>query len=287
MNVKAFLAVGSLCAGLMLGVTAAPAWADDQTPPPGQPAQSSQPGSAPPTAQKPPPSSSNSGAVSEVVVTGSHIKSANFTSPDPLTVITSDQAQLTGITDSTAILQLSAVAANAVQINNMFSNFITTGGPGVNTVSLFGLGQQRTLVLVDGERAGPAGTSGTVGPFDLNVIPLSMVDRIDIEKDGASSIYGSDAVAGVVNFVTKKNEDGGDITVTGNPSEGGGGDQWDVNGSYGKTFDKGYFSAGFDVYQQEALYTGERGYLNCSRDLVTGEQGGDLDIKDTTTGKDM
>ena len=98
----------------------------------------------------------------------------------PLTVITADQAQLTGAVDTSQILQLSAVAANAVQINNFFTGFITTGGPGVNTLSLRGLGAQRTLFLLNGERLGPAGVGGTVGPFDLNVIPASMIDHIDI-----------------------------------------------------------------------------------------------------------
>jgi iron complex outermembrane recepter protein len=268
---KAFLATTSLCSGLMLATLAAPAWAQTTTPPP----------QAPQSPAPPPPN-----AVSEVVITGSHIKSTNFTSPDPLTVLTSDQAQLTGTTDISRLLQLSAVAASGTQINNEFSQFVNTGGPGVNTLSIFGLGAQRTLILIDGERAGPAGTSGTVGPFDLNTIPLSMVDHVDIEKDGASSTYGSDAIAGVVNIVTKKNLDGGDLVVTGNPSEGGGGNQWDVNGSWGKTFDKGYFSAGFDVYRQDPLYTGERGYLNCSRELVKGVDGDNLDVIDPTTGQD-
>ena len=284
MNMKAFIAIGSLCAGLVLGASSAPAWAADQTPATDQPGQSSQPGqpgAAPPTTKKTPPvSSSSEGAVSEVVVTGSRIKSTNFNSADPLTVITSEQAQLTGSVDVGQILQLTAVAANSTQINNYFSAFINTGGPGVNTLSLFGLGAQRTLFLVNGERLGPAGVGGTVGPFDLNVIPESMIDHTEILKDGASSIYGSDAVAGVVNFITKTNQDGGDITATVNPSQYGGGNVYDINGSFGKTFDKGYIQAGVDVYQQTALTYGQRGYFNCSQDLVTYPGGGSADISE-------
>ena len=82
------------------------------------------------------------------------------------------------------------------------------GGVGTETISLRGLGANRTLTLINGRRAGPAGTRGGVSAFDLNAIPLSAVSNIEILKDGASSIYGSDAVAGVVNIITKKDEGG-------------------------------------------------------------------------------
>jgi iron complex outermembrane receptor protein len=254
MKVKAFLAVGSLCAGLIGGAICAPAWA--QTQPSGQ-TQSSQPGQ--PGAA--PASSSGSGSVGEVVVTGSRIKTTTFNSPDPLTVITAEQAELSGGVDTAQILQLSAVAANAQQINNYFTGFVTTGGPGANTLSLRGLGSDRTLFLIDGQRLGPAGVGGTVGPIDLNVIPESMIDRIEILKDGASSIYGSDAVAGVVNIITKTDQDGGQIHAFANPSQGGGGEIYQINGSWGKTFDKGYISVGFDYYRQDELKLSQRSWL--------------------------
>jgi len=224
--------------------------------------------------------------VGELVVTGSRIRTTTYNSPDPLTVITAEQAELTGEVDTAQILQLSTVAANAVQINNFFTGFITTGGPGVNTLSLRGLGAQRTLFLLNGERMGPAGVGGTVGPVDLNTIPSSQIDHIDILKDGASSIYGSDAVAGVVNVITKTAQDGGDIHVFGNPSQGGGGNQYQVDASWGKTFDKGYITAGFDFYRQDALTLGQRSYLSCRQDLAfdatTGQR---ADIIDPATGQ--
>jgi iron complex outermembrane receptor protein len=275
---KALFVTTSLCTGLMLAAMAGPAWAQTT----GQPAQSQQPTTPPPAKAAP-----AGTEVGEVIVTGSHIKTNNYNSPDPMTVITNDEAQLTGNVDTSQILQLSAVAANAVQINNFFTGFITTGGPGVNTLSLFGLGAQRTLFLINGERAGPAGVGGTVGPFDLSVIPSSMIDHTEILKDGASSVYGSDAVAGVVNFVTKTNQDGGELEVFGNPSQLGGGNEYEVSGSWGKTFDKGYIQGGFDWYRQDPLLTGERSYLNCSRDMVTDPgTGASQDIIDPTTGKD-
>ncbi|MDC7286096.1 TonB-dependent receptor plug domain-containing protein, partial [Bifidobacterium thermophilum] len=72
------------------------------------------------------------------------------------------------------------------------SNFVTNGGPGAQTIDLRGLGANRTLVLLNGRRAGPAGTRGGVSSFDLNVLPLSIVSDIQILKTGASSVYGSD-----------------------------------------------------------------------------------------------
>jgi len=220
------------------------------------------------------------------VVTGSRIKTTTYSSPAPLSVITGEQAELIGAVDTSQILQLSTVAANAVQINNFFTGFVTTGGPGANTLSLRGLGVDRTLFLLNGQRLGPAGVGGTVGPFDLNVLPASIIDHIDILKDGASSIYGSDAVAGVVNVVTKTNQDGVDLHAYGNPSQDGGGNTYQIDGSFGKTFDKGYFSAAFDYYRQDQLKIGDRSYLDCAQDRVHDvTTGAPADLIDPATGQ--
>jgi iron complex outermembrane receptor protein len=215
------------------------------------------------------PDSTKPDAAQEVVVTGSRIREpANFTSPDPIQVITSEQSTLRGLSDTTAILQQSTIAANATQINNNFSGFVVNGGSGVNTVNLRGLGADRTLVLIDGQRVGPAGVSGTVGSVDLNTIPSTMIDHVDILKDGSSSIYGSDAVAGVVNIVTKKNFDGGEMSAYARPFAVGG-NAYDLSGSFGKTFDRGYVAIFGDYYEQDALRYGDRSYLNCAQDLAT------------------
>lgn len=287
---KAIFATTSLCSILTLGL-AAPAWAQG-TGANGQPAQSSQPGQpgAAPATQKTQSQAEGQTATaattSELVVTGSHIKTTTFNSPDPLTTITAEQAKLTGNVDTTQILQLSPVAANAVQINNFFTGFITTGGPGVNSLSLRGLGSNRTLILLNGERLGPAGVGGTVDPIDLNTIPSSMIDHIEILKDGASSVYGSDAVAGVVNIITKTNQDGGEVHLYANPSQHGGGNTYQLDASYGRTFDRGYVTAGFDYYRQDPLRLGQRPYLACSQDLVRDAgTGAQADIIDPATGK--
>ena len=248
-------------------------------------AQSAAPATATPAPTTPKPKREAT-AVEELVITGTRIKHTNYDSPDPITQITQQQATLTGAIDTTQILQLSSVANNNVQINNNFTGFVVTGGPGVNTLSLRGLGAQRTLILIDGQRMGPAGVGGTVGPADLNTIPTSIIDHVDIDNTGASSIYGSDAVAGVVNIITKKNLNGGDLKLTAEPSQQGGGEAYDANGSWGTTFDRGYITAGFDVYVQEALKVGQRDYLGCSRDLATVPgAGAGADIVDPATGQ--
>ncbi len=86
-------------------------------------------------------------------------------------MITSEAAILAGVIDTAAILQGSTTASGSTQLNNSFGSFVTEGGTGTNTVSLRGLGSQRTLVLLNGQRPGPAGTRGQVGAFDLNTVP--------------------------------------------------------------------------------------------------------------------
>lgn len=202
--------------------------------------------------------------VDEVVVTGSRIRRNEFTSTQPVQIITARESSLEGLVDPAEILQSSTAAANAGQINNYFTGFLTpSGGPGANTISLRGLGAQRTLVLINGRRAGPAGARGQVGPTDLNTIPSSMIERYEILTDGASSVYGSDAVAGVINIITKTNLDGGAIDAyTSQPLESGG-DEYQVSGSWGKTWDRGYLSIGADYYERKALLFGDRDFFAC------------------------
>ena len=141
-----------------------------------------------------------------VIVTGSRLTS-NFSSAAPMDIIVADDAAAEGISDIASLLRSTTVAAGSSQITAVTSTaFVENGGVGAETISLRGLGANRTLVLLDGRRAGPAGTRGSVGAFDFNVLPLSAVERVEILKDGASSIYGSDAVAGVINVITKKGD---------------------------------------------------------------------------------
>ena len=176
--------------------------------------------------------------VEELVVVGSHLRRDNFNTPSPIEVINREERLLAGTASITETLQSNAVTAGGAQINNAFGGFVTQGGPGANTLGLRGLGATRTLILLNGRRVAPAGTRGGVGAADLNVLPDAIVDRIEILKDGASSIYGSDAVAGVVNIITRQNING--ITMEGSVEipEHGGGNQYRVSVVGGYTNDR-------------------------------------------------
>ena len=224
--------------------------------------------------------------VEELVVVGSRIKRSVYNSPSPVQVITSERVTLEGLVSTSDILQTSTLASNAQQVDNQFTGFVTAGGPGVNTLSLRGLGPQRTLILLNGRRISPAGTRGQVGAVDLNTLPSSIVERFEILKDGASSVYGSDAVAGVVNIITKSNLNGGEINVAGTIPEKGGGGQYRVSGSWGKTFDHGFLNISGEYSEQRRLTIGQRDYLSCPQDLYRDPAtGASLDLIDPATGQ--
>lgn len=207
-------------------------------------------------------------AVEEVVVVGSRIKRDGFSSSQPIDVVITDQAVSRGLTDVASLLQTTTVAAGSPQVTSATSTaFVQNGGTGANTLSLRGLGANRTLTLLNGRRAGPAGTRGGTSSFDLNVLPLAALERVEILKDGASSIYGSDAVAGVVNFITKKG-DGGTVDVYTSLPGDSGGEEFRVSASWGKEFDRGYFRVTGDYFEETELARGDRDYFNCGEQYI-------------------
>lgn len=222
-----------------------------------------------------------------IIVTGSRIAKSEFTSADPIQVIDPQTAKLQGQVQLADVLQSTPAAQGSIQITSAISNrFVANGGNDVQTVSLRGLGAERTLVLINGRRAGPAGIRGSVAPFDLNVLPLSVVRQVEVLKTGASSIYGSDAVAGVVNILTRNDlngfEGGGFSSVT----EHGGGESHGVDASFGKTFDRGHFFATVDYFRQQNLTRRDRGFLFCSEEYLKREADGSrADIVDFRTGR--
>ena len=165
------------------------------------------------------------------------------------------------------------------------SNFVTNGGPGAQTIDLRGLGANRTLVLLNGRRAGPAGTRGGVSSFDLNVLPLSIVSDIQILKSGASSVYGSDAVAGVVNIFTKNKLDGLTLDLNASVPFDSGGENFRVSGAWGKTFDRGHIMIAGDYTKTQELARGDRGYLACPEANIFTESGERADLIDPRTGQ--
>ena len=169
------------------------------------------------------PSTSANGApaaVKEVVVTGSRIPQPGLTSASPLTVVNDQEIKLEGTTNVESLINNlpQAVAEQTSQVSN--------GATGTATADLRGLGSNRTLVLVDGKRLMPG--DPTLPSPDLNNIPAQLVDRVEVTTGGASAIYGSDAIAGVVNFVMKHDFQGvrldaqGGFSQTDNSGDPGG-----------------------------------------------------------------
>lgn len=199
-----------------------------------------------------------------IFVTGSRIRRDEFTAPAPLTVIDPQIAARQGLISTADMIQGSPVAAGSSQItDSISSNFVTNGGIGSQTVSLRGLGAERTLVLLNGRRAGPSGVRGGVSAFDLNVLPQSIVGQVDLLKDGASSIYGSDAVAGVVNLITKRDTDGIEFDFFGSVPFETGGEQWSAAATWGKTFDRGHIMVAANYNRRNEMTRGDRDYLGC------------------------
>src|SRR5262245_31118113 len=143
------------------------------------------------------PASAQDQPVEKVVVTGSRIPQKGLTSISPVSTITSTEARLQGTTTAETLLNnLPQVFANqGAQASN--------GTSGTSTVDLRALGPKRTMVLVNGRRLHPANLLAPTA--DLNTIPMPMLERVEVLTGGASAVYGADAVAGVVNFILRKN----------------------------------------------------------------------------------
>ena len=204
------------------------------------------------------------GSVEEIIVTGSRIRRDNFTASLPVTVITDERALLAGLANTSEILQSSALASG-VQVDNTFSGFVVSGGPGANTFGLRSLDADRTLMLVNGRRFTPAGTRGQVSSVDLNSIPFVAIQRIEILKDGASSVYGADAVAGVVNIITRKRFD--DFRIEADYQQVS--DYGSLAVLYGKTWDRGYFDFAMELSRFGPVKRDERDYSFCNERVLT------------------
>ena len=138
--------------------------------------------------------------VQEVVVTGSRIPQPNLTAISPITAVSAAEVKLEGTTRVEDLLN------NLPQVFASQGSTVSNGSNGTATVDLRGLGDNRTLVLIDGKRVVP-GDPGAPA-VDLNFIPAQLIDRVEVDTGGASAVYGSDAVSGVVNFIMKKDFSG-------------------------------------------------------------------------------
>ncbi|MDN3378274.1 MULTISPECIES: TonB-dependent receptor [unclassified Pseudoalteromonas] len=193
--------------------------------------------------------------VERIQVTGSKIKRFNLTSPTPVTVISGVEMENQGITNVNDLLAEMPQATVGLSPETTTNTIYASG---LNTTDLRGLGSERTLVLVNGRRFVPGSVGDTA--VDLNNIPTTMIERIEIATGGAAAVYGADAVAGVVNIITKKSMDGIELDVSTVRPEQSGGEQNNFSITGGMEGDKLSFIASFN-------YTENKSYGKLSRDF--------------------
>ena len=188
----------------------------------------------------------------DIVVTGSLIRNPNIESSSPVNVTTSDEISLRQSNVAEDILRdVPGVAANV-------GSSVNNGNGGASFVDLRGLGANRNIVLLDSQRVVPADLNGNV---DLNNIPLALIERVDVLTGGASTTYGADAVSGVVNFITKRDFAGIELSVGNQITERGDGNIFRTDLTIGANFDDGRGNAVMSIGYQEAdpvFFGGER-----------------------------
>lgn len=207
-------------------------------------------------------------SVDEVTVTGSRIKRQDLESVGPVTVLTSEDIAASGVTSTEVLLQ--RLSASAGFAGNQTNAYWTSGGWGTAQVNLRGLGANRTLVLINGRRVVYGGT-GANSAVDLNMIPTQLIERMEVLKDGASALYGADAVAGVVNIVTKRGFDGIAFdTKYGQTSESDG-EEMSASVTFGVTGDRGSLMASLNYSENQEINMADRepcGYAASGNTLV-------------------
>src|SRR3954468_22608154 len=222
-------------------------------------------------AQTAPPPATTAGAPdqsgSTIVVTGSRIRRDPLDQAQPGTFVDRADIDRTGLTSTAEVLQRLPGSGGA--LNSRFNNSGNFGNPpdgggvgaGAAEVDLRYLGSRRVLVLVDGLRyVNGASASGVPGSIDLNSIPESMIDRIEVLQSSASAVYGSDAIAGVVNIITRRQQN--DLRVTAQLGAFGEGDGWTQN--YGISWGTGTSDSatriviGFNYVKQDSVSSGDR-----------------------------
>lgn len=193
----------------------------------------------------------------DIVVTGTHVRGASPTSP--LIVLTRKEIDRTG---STAVDELMrTLPQNSESGVNKENSLISL--PDVDptdhgsAINLRGLGQRATLVLLDGRRLAPSGTGGFV---DVSMIPLSAIERVDVLTDGASAIYGSDAVGGVVNFVLRTHFKGLETTLQSGTTTDGGGSQFVASQAAGRSWGSGHALLAYEFRLEDEIKANQRSF---------------------------
>jgi iron complex outermembrane receptor protein len=183
--------------------------------------------------------------VSEVVITGSRIPLNNVDSASPVsTVGAADIAKTNAFSVGDVLTRLAGP-----DYSGGISGASNNGGVGLSEIGLRNLQPQRTLILIDGQRLVPVFTATATVP-DLNSVPISMIDRVEVLRDGASSIYGADAIGGVINIITKTNFSGFQVDASGGVDQhGGGGGNYSLSATAGMNSDKGNLT--FSIVHEE------------------------------------
>ncbi|WOT04066.1 TonB-dependent receptor domain-containing protein [Shewanella youngdeokensis] len=209
--------------------------------------------------------------VERIEVTGSRIKRTDMEGANPVTVIDAaaiEKMSVTNVGDLLQNLSSSAGAAVNTQTNN--------GGDSSTRFSLRGIGSERTLVLINGRRA-VAGGAGANSSVDLNTIPTAIVKRVEVLKDGASATYGSDAIAGVVNIITKNDFEGFEAKVNYSGSDKGDAVTKGVDVTFGAASDRGNVVVALGYSDQGDAFMGDRDFsefeLRAYEDGTTQEGG--------------
>lgn len=206
------------------------------------------------------------GDTGEIVVTGSRIRRDPLSLAAPITFIDRAAIDRTGLSSTADVLQRLPISGGGLNTRNNASGNLGNPpdgsgvGAGAAQIDLRYLGANRTLVLIDGLRVVPgASASGIPAAVDLNIIPNGAIERIEVLQDGASSVYGSDAIAGVVNVITKKKQRGwdGSAQVSGYFEKGDGTTQ-DYNLSYGAGNDRVNVVIGGSYTKQDPVFASDR-----------------------------
>lgn len=194
-----------------------------------------------------PPADKKAQQLETIVVTGSRIRRVDIETANPVFAIDRQTITQSGaVTLGDLVQETPAISGQATnpRVNN-------GGGTGAATISLRGLGSNRTLVLIDGHR---------IVNNDINAIPAAMVERVEVLKDGASSVYGSDAIGGVVNFIMRKNYQGAEFSTNYGISDHSDGERQGFSAMFGQTSDKGSIVAGIDYNKYDAISSGDRSF---------------------------
>ena len=207
--------------------------------------------------------------IDAVQVTGSRIPRAQIEGPAPITVINAEQIRSAGFTSVPEVLR--SLSQNSGSVQGQQNTTGAQSTPGAQAVDLRGLGPNHTLVLINGRRIAdfPLPLNGRSNFTDIGNIPLGMIDRVEVLTGSASAVYGSDAMAGVINFILKKSTDGTIVDVRYGDTTRGGGESFNITLTSG--FERGNFNGivGLELQSKEPLWGYERGIQDSTLDAPT------------------